>query len=329
MPRNMNNNNISVGEKRVGFDYTRGRASSNGFQKNHMKMRLPRVPEEEDGDCGGGVLRFPVRQASPPAPSSLPSSISSSPYLGELDLQEKVSVRLDENQGLVVARDEEEDDHKYPSDCNLPQLPSNKSATNLSSNPANSSKSKQCKKPARLSIGLVAAEDGAPSSISMTKTNLQENMEEAFRIAASLQQPKGSATASTSAEGLSSLTPLMDAVVQREQYKMLVTPSSSMMKSRENRINFARSCSFVFSFCGTLFFSLTLLLTKVLKNRDHHPLSVAFWRYLGIFVPSVPLVLFYIFRGKSHKKVVGVIWPMRDMDKAATGLALLVCEVTM
>lgn len=133
-----------------------------------------------------------------------------------------------------------------------------------------------------------------------------------------------SARGSGGGGGGSSLTPLMtpDIINDSHKIQVIVKPLSTM-KNRQGGSNIHLYCALVFGFSASLFFSLTLLLAKVLKNRDHHPISIAFWRYLGILVPSIPLGLFYFLRGKKHK-VVGSVWPIQDMDKAANALALLV-----
>lgn len=129
--------------------------------------------------------------------------------------------------------------------------------------------------------------------------------------------------------GGSSLTPLMtpDIINDSHKIQVIVKPSSTM-KNQQGGSNIHLYCALVFGFSASLFFSLTLLLAKVLKNRDHHPISIAFWRYLGILVPSIPLGLFYFLRGKKHK-VVGSVWPIQDMDKAANALALLVRKTSI
>ncbi|CAG7830266.1 unnamed protein product [Allacma fusca] len=90
------------------------------------------------------------------------------------------------------------------------------------------------------------------------------------------------------------------------------------------------------AFSASFFFSLTVVMVKILK--DYHPLSISVWRYLGILVPSIPIVLYFQFlpeksrTTESHEmsnkaKAVNIfqtVWPFRERDKLINFVGLMV-----
>ncbi|CAL8125840.1 unnamed protein product [Orchesella dallaii] len=49
----------------------------------------------------------------------------------------------------------------------------------------------------------------------------------------------------------------------------------------------------LFAIACSLFFSVVVLVDKVLQNHGHHPLSITMWKYGGILLPSIPITVYY------------------------------------
>lgn len=259
------------------------------------------------------------------------------------DQQEKVSVRLVQNRGLVV---EESDDKVEPEvEVSVPryvdphpsytmfhpaapvssQRCSHTKQTNCMKNGARTSCPGHSSKISNsLTKGGIRLSPSPPKYYDGEECAYSEQCKSTLSHAPFSRTRHGSASAGGSS-GASSLTPLMTGVdPMKDSHRIPVIVKPSSLKQQQGGSNIHLYCALVLSFSASLFMSLTLLLAKVLKNRDHHPISIAFWRYLGILIPSVPLGMYYFLRGKKSK-VVGSVWPIHDMDKAANGLALLVC----
>lgn len=82
-----------------------------------------------------------------------------------------------------------------------------------------------------------------------------------------------------------------------------------------NNTGWLRFAGLIFALLSSLFFSLTALLGKVLqKNHNQHPFVVVMWRYGGILVPAIVLVLY--FQIKKKEPVFETLCPMsKDGNK--------------
>jgi len=65
---------------------------------------------------------------------------------------------------------------------------------------------------------------------------------------------------------------------------------------------------------ASIFLSLTTLLAKLLSA--YHPFNEALWRFTGILIPSIPVLLYYRLRGR--RDLSKSIWPLTDRSKLRT-----------
>ncbi|CAL8125842.1 unnamed protein product [Orchesella dallaii] len=74
-------------------------------------------------------------------------------------------------------------------------------------------------------------------------------------------------------------------------------PQSQKTNSKNavvQKIGWRRYIGLVFALFCSLFFSVTVVIAKVLqKNHDHHPFVITMWRYGGILVPSIPIAIYF------------------------------------
>ena len=63
----------------------------------------------------------------------------------------------------------------------------------------------------------------------------------------------------------------------------------------------------IFGALASLFFSLTILSVKLLGH--YHPFTISVWRFLGILIPSIPMVIYYEWRQDSGS-IFRRIWPL-------------------
>ncbi|ODM99851.1 Solute carrier family 35 member G1 [Orchesella cincta] len=334
MPYNMNHV-IEVGRGADDHDHD--------HQFPNKKNPSPPPPNSSSSRAGNSVAgRFQYQyQFIPPSPPTLPSippsTYYSTPFLVDRSRfeQEKVSVRLVENHGLVVEPDDDDNENEpfYYSSSGRKNCSCKKDEGISGHNPttteeydttlASASASYFCNANGS-STGPIHAGPRPPTRRISPSRIANGKCLDCCRLSDEgyIERTRHGSTSvsghSSSVGLISAVTPLMNV---KEDYKVPVIVNSAAIKRKgENNIHLC--CALVFGFSASLFFSLTLLLAKVLKNRDHHPISIAFWRYLGILVPSVPLGLFYFVRGKKNK-VLASVWPIQDMDKAANALALL------
>lgn len=60
------------------------------------------------------------------------------------------------------------------------------------------------------------------------------------------------------------------------------------------RTGWRRYVGLVFALLCALFFSITVLLAKILNQSQHfHPFVISMWRYGGILVPSIPIAFYF------------------------------------
>lgn len=87
---------------------------------------------------------------------------------------------------------------------------------------------------------------------------------------------------------------------------------------------FRKSCrkytGILLAIFASFLLSLTTLIARVLI--EYHPFNEAMWRFLGILLPSVP-ILFWNNRSKKEE-VLGSVYPCCDADKLKTLLVIFV-----
>ena len=80
-----------------------------------------------------------------------------------------------------------------------------------------------------------------------------------------------------------------------------------------------RYAGIIFTLLASICFSLSVTLIKTLNNYD--PLSIAIFRFGGVVVPIVPIVIYYKCRGVA---VFSSIWPLTQKQKLVTFARLTV-----
>lgn len=71
---------------------------------------------------------------------------------------------------------------------------------------------------------------------------------------------------------------------------------------------------------ASVFLSLTTLIAKLLAQ--YHPFNEALWRFTGILIPSIPVLLYFKYR--SEDNLTEAIWPLSDRAKLKTFFVLFV-----
>ena len=70
-----------------------------------------------------------------------------------------------------------------------------------------------------------------------------------------------------------------------------------------------------------------MLLVKVLNGSEYgfHSYSVSFWRYAGVTLPAIPMVMYYEWGNKDKDvSVFDSVWPLNRSDKWWTIFGLFV-----
>jgi len=81
----------------------------------------------------------------------------------------------------------------------------------------------------------------------------------------------------------------------------------------------------ILTLVSSLLFSSSSLFAKVLQPYGFGGNSSSFWRYLGVTLPAIPLLLFFDCneRRTAHRSVFDTIWPMNKDGKWKTVIGLL------
>jgi len=81
----------------------------------------------------------------------------------------------------------------------------------------------------------------------------------------------------------------------------------------------------ILTLVSSLLFSSASLIVKVLQPYEFHGNCSSFWRYLGVTLPAIPLLLFFDFneRRTAHRSVFDTVWPMNKDGKWKTVIGLL------
>ncbi|ODN00890.1 Solute carrier family 35 member G1 [Orchesella cincta] len=77
------------------------------------------------------------------------------------------------------------------------------------------------------------------------------------------------------------------------------------------KVGWRRYAGLAFAITCSLFFSIVVLVDKMLQNHGHHPLSITMWKYGGILLPSIPITIYY-----QMYTEVDVFDTLRPLDKS-------------
>jgi hypothetical protein len=89
----------------------------------------------------------------------------------------------------------------------------------------------------------------------------------------------------------------------------------------------------ILTLIASLCFSLSVLFVKVLKGYGFDAYGASFWRYTGVTIPIIPVLMYYeCGSGKSHEKnengnkksVFDTVWPVFENGNWRTWIGLLV-----
>lgn len=85
-----------------------------------------------------------------------------------------------------------------------------------------------------------------------------------------------------------------------------------------------KSCTRYFGILLAIFASFLLSLTTLIARLliEYHPFNEALWRFLGILLPSVPILFWNSLKTKEN--VLGSVYPCCDSSKLKTFLVIFV-----
>jgi len=82
----------------------------------------------------------------------------------------------------------------------------------------------------------------------------------------------------------------------------------------------------ILTLTASLFFSIAILIVKVLKDYGFQAYGASFWRYLGVTVPCIPLLMYYECRPARKTdgslSVFSTVWPMHKNGNWKTIIGL-------
>ena len=80
----------------------------------------------------------------------------------------------------------------------------------------------------------------------------------------------------------------------------------------------------IFGLSASFFFSLSVMMAKLLKeNYNEDPLNVSVFRYMGVLVPSIPIVLYHQCISPGDR-IFQTVLPLKDKEKLVNFAGLMV-----